>query len=194
MSLRHAILGILDYRPMHGYALKRVLEEGIATFWPVNLAAIYPSLRKLEDDGLVSHRSVAGADGRPNRKVYEVTEAGRQELARWRPLPPEGDPVLRSPLYLKLLFAQPEDLPAVRDWVDKAMQDATATANGLRADLANPNLFSTFFVRFMRESGIAHAELQAELLADLRDRLDEFVAQGKHEARRRGDADAEELS
>jgi DNA-binding PadR family transcriptional regulator len=181
MSLRHAILGILDYQPLHGYALKRVLEEGIATFWPVNLAAIYPSLRKLEEDGLVSHRMEPTREGRPDRRVYEVTEAGRRELARWRRLPPDGDLKVRNPLYLKLLFAQREDLPAVRDWVDKAIELATATANALRADLANPNAFSTFFVRFMRESGIAHAELQAELLSELRERLDGFLAEGKHQ-------------
>ena len=43
MSLRHAILGVLEYQPLHGYALKCVLEQGISYFWPVNLAAIYPS-------------------------------------------------------------------------------------------------------------------------------------------------------
>lgn len=183
MSLRHAILGILDYQPLHGYALKRVLEEGIASFWPVNLAAIYPSLRKLEKDRLVSHRTEPSQEGRPDRKVYEVTEAGRAELARWRRLPPDGEPRVRNPLYLKLLFAQREDLPAVRDWVDKAADRAAATANALRAELANPDTFSTFFVRFMRESGIAHAELRAELLAELRDRLDGFLAEGRHEIR-----------
>jgi DNA-binding PadR family transcriptional regulator len=183
MSLRHAILGILDFRPMHGYALKRVLEEGIATFWPVNLAAIYPSLRKLEDGGLVTHRTEPTQEGRPDRKVYEVTEAGRAELARWRNLPPDSDATFRNPLYLKLLFAQREDLPAARDWVSKAIERTSALANALRADLANPNTISTFFVRFMRESGIAHAELQAELLADLRDRLDGLLAEGKRDSR-----------
>ena len=48
MSLRHAILGIVEYEPMHGYQIRQVLGEGMASFWPVNLAAIYPALRKLE--------------------------------------------------------------------------------------------------------------------------------------------------
>ena len=38
MSLRHAILGIVEWQPMHGYQIKQVLEEGISAFWPVKLA------------------------------------------------------------------------------------------------------------------------------------------------------------
>ena len=44
-------------------------------------------------------------------------------------------------------------------------------ADALRADLANPEAFSTFFVKFMRESGLAHLELQLELLEELRQRV-----------------------
>ncbi|MDX1648456.1 MAG: PadR family transcriptional regulator, partial [Myxococcota bacterium] len=133
MSLRHAILGIVDWQPMHGYEIKRVLEEGISTFWPVNLGAIYPSLRRLEAEGLVRHRREASPEGRPDRKVFEVTDRGREELARWRRLPPEGPAQARVPLYLKLLFAQPENLPEVVQWIDKELETARATADALRS-------------------------------------------------------------
>jgi len=178
MSLRHAILGILAYREMHGYELKRVLEEGISSFWPVKLAAIYPSLRRLEDEGLVSWRREAGAEGRPDRKVYAISDAGRAELARWRRLPPDGGPSVRNPLYLKLLFATEEDFPEAVQWVEKQLEKARASLDQLRADLANPRAFSTFIVQFMRESGVAHLELQIELLEELRARLSQRVAGG----------------
>lgn len=171
MSLRHAILGIVDFQPLHGYEIKRVLEEGISTFWPVNLAAIYPSLRRLEAEGLVAHRTEKSVEGRPDRKVYEITEAGREELARWRRLPPEGLTQSRVPLYLKLLFAKPENLGDTVHWIDKELEVGRAVSQHLRSELANPHAFSTFFVRFMRESGLAHAELQIELLEELRARI-----------------------
>ncbi len=171
MSLRHAILGIVDYAPTHGYQIKRVLEEGISSFWPVNLAAIYPSLRKLEEDGLVAHRRERSADGRPDRKVFEITDAGREELARWRTLPPEGHTQSKVPLFLKLFFAKPENLGDAIGWIDKEIELSRGQAASLRSDLANPEAFSTFFVRFMRESGLAHAELQVELLQELRGQL-----------------------
>lgn len=193
MSLAHAILGVLEYQPMHGYELRRVLGEGISTFWPINLPAIYPCLRKLEEDGLVSHRTEPTPEGRPDRKVFDITEAGRAELARWRRLPPDGPPQLRSPLYLKLFFAHPENLPDAIDWIDKTLETARAEAAALRADLANPQAFSTFFVKFMRESGVAHHELQIELLQELRARIQEKLAE-KRETARQGDRNTASMS
>jgi hypothetical protein len=72
------------------------------------------------------------------------------------------------PLFLKLLFARPENLPDVVEWIDKELETARANASALRSALHDPNVFSTFFVRFMRESGLAHTELGIELLEDLR--------------------------
>jgi DNA-binding PadR family transcriptional regulator len=171
MSLRHAILGILDYAPMHGYQLKSVLELGISTFWPVNLAAIYPSLHQLDRDGLVSQQEEASPEGRPPRKVYTITEAGRSELAQWRRLPPEGPTRVRSPLYLKLLFAQEENVEDTLAWIDGEIRTSNDAAALLRAQLDNPQAFSTFFVNFMRESGVAHLELQIRRLEELRERI-----------------------
>jgi DNA-binding PadR family transcriptional regulator len=147
MSLRDAILGILDYREMHGYQLKRVLDEGISSFWPVNLAAIYPSLRKLEEEGLVESRREPSAEGRPDRKVYTITDAGRAALAKWRRLAPDGAPSVRNPLYLKLLFAHEEDFPEAVSWVDKQVDRAQARLDQLRADQADPRAFSTLPIR-----------------------------------------------
>lgn len=171
MSLRHAILGILDYRPLHGYELKRVLEKGISSFWPVNLGAIYPNLHALETEGLVGHHTESTAEGRPDRKVYTITETGREELARWRRLPPEGYTRTRSPLLLKLLFARRENLDDVLEWIDAEVQFAHAAVAFLEAQLANPQAFSTFFVKFLRESGVAHLKLHGERLQELQDRI-----------------------
>ena len=171
MSLRHAILGIVEYQPAHGYVIRRVLQEGISTFWPVNLAGIYPSLRRLEEEGLVAHRMEASEEGRPDRKVYEITDAGREEMARWRRLPPEGSVTSKVPLFLKLLFAREENLPDTMDWIAKEVETLRSQASQLRSDLNNPEIFETFFVRFMRETGLAQTELQIELLQDLRSKV-----------------------
>ncbi len=171
MSLRHAILGIIEFQPVHGYQIRQILSEGISTFWPVKLNAIYPALKRLEDEGLVGHRTEATGQGRPDRKVYEITDRGREEMAAWRRLPPEGAPSTRSPLFLKLLFARSEDLPTTIDWISKEIEAARGRADQLRSDLHDPDAFDTLFVRFMRESGLAHLELQIELLQELRARV-----------------------
>jgi hypothetical protein len=49
----------------------------------------------------------------------------------------------------------------------------------LRAEQANPRAFSTFFVEFLRESGVQHLELEIELLKELRARMQERVSRGQ---------------
>ncbi len=170
-SLRHAILGIDEFQPVHGYEIRRILQEGISSFWPVNLAGIYPSLRRLEEQGLVTHSYEPSADGRPDRKVFEITEAGRTEMARWRRLPPEGKPSGKVPLYLKLLFMREENLRDSLDWIDKAIEDARENADRIRQDMSDPNRLETIFTRHMRETGLAYAEISIEKLVELRERV-----------------------
>ena len=178
MSLRHAILGVLEFHPLHGYALKSVMEKGIAYVWPVNLPAIYPCLRRLEEEGLVAHHRQATQPGRPDRKVFSVTPRGREELAEWRRLPPEkGIPAAKNPLFLKLLFAKRENLRDLRVWVDEALDEALQQAAGLRKELAEADSLP-FFVRFLRESGLAHLELHVERLGELLEKVDRLLARG----------------
>jgi DNA-binding PadR family transcriptional regulator len=166
---------VLEFQPLHGYALKCVLEEGIAHVWPVHLAAIYPSLRKLEEEGLVTHVTEVTRSGRPDRKVYSVTDAGRQELGRWRRLPPDsGEFQMKNPLMLKLLFAKRENLPEVRSWLDAALAESEIRRKQALDSLVAADSLP-FFVRFLRESGLAHLELQIERLSKLRHEVEEML-------------------
>lgn len=89
MPLSHAILGFLEFRPLTGYDLKKYFDQSIAHFWSATKSHIYQALEKLEKDGLVSSQIIP-QEGKPNRREYQITEAGRSELRRWltSPLPP----------------------------------------------------------------------------------------------------------
>ena len=88
MPLSHAILGFLDYRPMTGYDLKKNFDQSIAHFWSATQSHVYQALRKLSKDGLVISELIP-QERRPNRKQYQITEAGQSELRHWltSPLP-----------------------------------------------------------------------------------------------------------
>src|SRR5258707_14862615 len=108
MSLMHAILGFLSYKPQTGYDLKtEAFDDSVAHFWPADQAQIYRTLDKLTEQGLVESR-IEIQQERPNRKVYQITEAGRAELEAWlqtfQPVPPHRDPFL-----VQLFFA--DELP-----------------------------------------------------------------------------------
>jgi DNA-binding PadR family transcriptional regulator len=88
MSLEHAILGFLDYRPLSGYDLKKVFDNSVRHFWPADQSQIYRTLAKLAEQGCVEQETFRGLD-RPDRKEYRITPAGREALRTWllNPLP-----------------------------------------------------------------------------------------------------------
>jgi PadR family transcriptional regulator, regulatory protein AphA len=81
MSLDHILLGFLR-EPASGYDLKAMLEKVSRHFWHAELSQIYPTLKRLERQGLLESRSQPPDRG-PDRRVYRITDEGRTELHRW---------------------------------------------------------------------------------------------------------------
>lgn len=73
--LRLYLLKLLDEAPRHGYEIIRLLEERFQGLYAPSAGTVYPRLAKLEAEGLVTHATEGG------RKVYSITDAGREELA-----------------------------------------------------------------------------------------------------------------
>jgi DNA-binding PadR family transcriptional regulator len=102
--VREVLLGLLHKEPSHGYELKLAIESIFGELWPeVNIGQIYQTLGRLERVGLVRSATVAQGN-RPDKRVYELTVAGRQELQRWidEPLPVVR---VRDTFFSKLLVA-----------------------------------------------------------------------------------------
>ena len=78
MALPHAILVSLTEQAGSGYELARRFDRSIGYFWPATHQQIYRVLRRMDDDGWVTPHQVA-QDGRPDKKVYTVSDAGRAE-------------------------------------------------------------------------------------------------------------------
>jgi DNA-binding PadR family transcriptional regulator len=117
MALDHAILVSLTERAGSGYELARRFDRSIGYFWPATHQQIYRVLRRMGDAGWVTHTDVA-QDGRPDKKVYEVSEAGRGELTRWLAEPVEPA-ILRDGLGVKLRGASLGDAVAVLREVER---------------------------------------------------------------------------
>jgi DNA-binding PadR family transcriptional regulator len=77
-DLRLYLLSLLDESPRHGYDLMQALTERTGGTYSPSAGTIYPRLAKLEDEGLVTKT----VDGR--KTVYEITDAGRDELSARR--------------------------------------------------------------------------------------------------------------
>jgi DNA-binding PadR family transcriptional regulator len=102
--MRLPLLALLAKEPAHGYELKTLLEQTFGQAYPSpNIGQIYVTLQRLERDGLVMSQDVVQAT-RPNKRVYELTPAGRDALAAWIEEPSEG-PRIRDDFFMKLALS-----------------------------------------------------------------------------------------
>lgn len=80
MDVKTVCLGLLTFGEASGYDLKKHFEASFEHFFPVGYGSIYPALAALAEEGLVSCQEIS-QDGKPDRKVYRITAAGRERLS-----------------------------------------------------------------------------------------------------------------
>lgn len=102
--LKYALLGFLTYRNSSGYDLKQLMDVSTSNFWHAKQSQIYTTLKKLEKNGLVTSH-VEPQDGRPDRRIYEITDAGREDLDLWLVQPIMNLELRKEKLLLKLFFS-----------------------------------------------------------------------------------------
>jgi len=112
--LRLYLLRLLDEEPRHGYEVIRMLRDQFMGVYAPSPGTIYPRLARLEEEGLVTHDDVDG------RKVYRITDAGRQELHERED---------------ELAELEQELSDSVRDVVREVKEDVRETVRNLREEL-----------------------------------------------------------
>lgn len=117
MALEHALLVSLTERPASGLDLTRRFDRSIGFFWSATHQQIYRVLARMAAEGWVTSEHVA-QQGRAGKRVYDVTAAGRAELARWIAAPTPTD-AFRSDLAVKLRAASCGDRAAVLAQVEQ---------------------------------------------------------------------------
>ena len=154
-SLRLYLLRLLDEEPRHGYEVIRLLRDRFMGVYSPSPGTIYPRLARLEEEGLVTHDEVDG------RKVYRITEAGRDEL---RSRSDELDEL-------------EEELSAsVSDIVREVREDVRQTVRSLREEL-------TWAAQESRRMGREMASDVREQAKQARDEAREQAKQARDEAR-----------
>lgn len=130
MNVRTLCLSILYSGDASGYDIRRMCtDEQFAYFVEASYGSIYPALARLEEEGCVTSRTEQQA-GKPARKVYSITEAGRNALVAdlSQPLGPD---MFRSPFLMFARFAH--ILP--RELVEQRCNEFLARAEDGRAKL-----------------------------------------------------------
>ncbi|MGV8856806.1 MAG: helix-turn-helix transcriptional regulator [Devosia sp.] len=104
MNVRTLCLSILYEGESTGYEIRRQCVDGECSYFiEASFGSIYPALAKLEDDGLVTSRTEVQS-GKPAKKIYSITDAGREAFAQELSMP-LGEDMFRSPFLLFARFA-----------------------------------------------------------------------------------------
>ncbi|MFJ5172402.1 PadR family transcriptional regulator [Streptomyces griseoviridis] len=102
--MRLPLLALLARGPAHGYELKQDLEQLLGAAYPQpNVGQIYVTLGRLDKSGLIEGEEVEQSS-RPNKKIYRLTDAGREALAAWFEGTSE-EPRVRDEFFMKLALA-----------------------------------------------------------------------------------------
>lgn len=118
MNIRTLILAILHAQDASGYEIKKLSSQGkFSYFVDVSFGSIYPTLARLEMEGLVACREEKQS-GKPDRKIYSLTPQGEAELVHALSQPPARDK-FKSEFLLVAMHAE----LAGRNAIERAVQD-----------------------------------------------------------------------
>ena len=171
MSVSHALLGLLEREPRHGYDLKRAYDERLATGRPLAFGHVYATLARLLRNGLVEVDAVEPGGG-PERKRYAITDLGVTDLEQWLGRPEEPEPHLQTVLFTKVVLALLSGRPAT-EILDRQRAAHLARMRELTALKAGGDLSATLIADY----ALVHLEADLRWLELTAARLDELAGE-----------------
>jgi DNA-binding PadR family transcriptional regulator len=166
-AITPVILGLLANRPLSGYDIKAIVDRSTRFFWAASYGQIYPELRRLEADGLISGED-APSGGR-RRHVYSIAPAGREALREWL-LGSTLTIELRDESLLRLFFADSLPKEQALMLLEGRKRGHEQYLETLRVIDARPGQ-DPEFVDLVLRWGIAYNEWGAEWCQQQLDRL-----------------------
>ncbi|WP_127588031.1 PadR family transcriptional regulator [Paenibacillus koleovorans] len=152
-TLSYGLLSLLSNASNSGYDLMLKLQP----FWPAKHSQIYPLLAQLDQDGYVVHELVVQKD-KPDKKVYSITEKGREALRAWLAKPAD-EPVHRDELTLKLYCLHEGDIADIRKLLHVRIEysrDRMLWMHGKIEAYARQEQPPTLAVQLLMQKGLFH--------------------------------------
>ncbi|GGK67652.1 hypothetical protein GCM10011509_15030 [Ornithinimicrobium pekingense] len=147
---------MLTHGPMTGYRLREEIGSSVGHFWQESFGQLYPTLSRLEDEGLVRR-----AEGEGRSSPFELTDAGREALRAWLAAEPESLSPGRNELLLQVFFGRHAPPGVLRGHLDRhrarleAARDSYRDLERLVAAQDSPD--RTYWLVTVRH-GLAHVE------------------------------------
>lgn len=156
MDVKTIILGFLSYGEMSGYDIKQAFTNSIGFFYDASFGAIYPALRKLEEEGHVTKQEIIQS-GKPNKILYRITDTGK-ETFRQEIQTPIVPPVLRSDMLVKIFFGKSRSPEEQQELLDSCIETQRHLLEQSRATFSKLSAEFDEYQRFCWEYTIHHLE------------------------------------
>jgi DNA-binding PadR family transcriptional regulator len=164
--MRELFLALLAGNRAYGYEIKQALEAEFGDLLPaMNTGQVYSTLARLERDGLVDGESVPG-DSR-GKRVYRLTDAGREQLDRWIQAPVAGAR-LKDEFFMKLVIATSAGLAEPKRLIDDQRREYLQSMRDL--DAASARTRSTAG-QLMVEGAVLHLKADMAWLDLIEERM-----------------------
>ncbi|WP_176835424.1 MULTISPECIES: PadR family transcriptional regulator [unclassified Paenibacillus] len=170
LQAKYVILGLLRTRAMSGYEIKKSFEGDISFFFDASYGSVYPTLNKLEQEGLIVKHTIVQTD-RPNRHDYTITEAGIEALALYLQSPLIEDKV-RSDLTMRLYFGTEEEDAELADWIRQGLEQHTSKLSRLSLLMEQHEAHMPKSTKLSLLYGIGYHQGQVEALQRLQKELE----------------------
>ncbi|MGX1807301.1 PadR family transcriptional regulator [Nocardia sp. NPDC055321] len=169
-----AVLGMLSHaEELSGYDLKKWADWSLQFFyWSPSFSQIYAELKRLEKHGFATSRTVVSEDGMRGKRMYAITESGREAASHWVNHSPVEAPVLKHSVMLRAWLghlAEPDRMREILgrhiDYAETQRRRAQADADGSDA---NPEwAYPSAVLRWCVKHYEAEKEFAEDLLRDL---------------------------
>jgi DNA-binding PadR family transcriptional regulator len=104
-TLKYAILGLVNRNPITGYDITKEFNKELANFWYAKHSQIYPELKKLVDEGLINFEVIIAGESL-EKKLYTITEKGKESLKKWLLQVEDLDPTPKDKFKLRMYFSE----------------------------------------------------------------------------------------
>ncbi|APB00815.1 hypothetical protein NS506_06784 [Nocardia seriolae] len=169
-----AVLGMLSHaEELSGYDLKKWADWSLQFFyWSPSFSQIYAELKRLEKHGYATSRTVVSEDGMRGKRMYAITESGREAASHWVNHSPVEAPVLKHSVMLRAWLghlAEPERMREILtqhiEYTETMRRRALADAEG--ADVNPDWAYPSAVLRWCVKHYEAEKEFAEDLLADM---------------------------
>ncbi len=121
-TLKYAILGLVRRGPVTGYDIAREFRsQALSNFWHASHSQIYPELKKLLAEGLITCQTVP--EGGKKKKFYSLTPAGEEDFLQWVRLDEPPEPTPKDVFRLRIYYEEAMDAGRCRQLLESQQEN-----------------------------------------------------------------------